>query len=275
MDQENEPELETQHRFLDEAGDTTFYGKGKRLIVGELGVSRSFSIGMLKVAEDLPTLRQKVRDLQDEVAADKYLNTIPSVQKKIAKNGFFFHATDDPPEVRQIMFKFLAKLDVSLEVIVARKIEGIYARKHNGREAEFYADVLSHLIKNKLKMNRKLVLNIAQRGNCTSNHNLSIALEKAKTRARQKVKDDEMVCDVVFNVQNQYTEPILNIADYLCWPVQRVFERGEMRYYDFIGEKIRLVVDLYDQEKYEGWKHYYKPGTNPLTAANKLGPHSA
>ena len=84
-----------------------------------------------------------------------------------------------------------------------------------------------------------------------------------------------MACDVVFNVQNQHTEPILNIADYLCWPVQRVFERGETRYYDFIQDKISRVVDLYDAKNYAGWKHYYKPRKNPLTAANKIDPHSA
>jgi hypothetical protein len=54
---------------------------------------------------------------------------------------------------------------------------------------------------------------------------------------------------VVFNVQNHQTEPLLNIADYLCWPVQRIFERGEMRYYNFVQEKISLVVDLYDSER--------------------------
>ena len=101
---------------------------------------------------------------------------IPSVRKKIDKAGFHFHATDDPPEVRQLMYKFIAGLDVSVEVVVARKIPNLYATKHNGKEAEFYADVLSHLIKNKMKMNQKLVLNIAQRANCTKNQNLDVAL---------------------------------------------------------------------------------------------------
>ena len=169
-------EAVTEHRFLDESGDTTFYGKGKRLIIGEPGVSRVFSIGMLKVKEDLDALRRKVADLQDEVAVDEYLNVIPSVKKKVKKGGFYFHATDDPPEVRQKMFRFIRGLDVSMEVMVARKIPGLYATKHNGKEVEFYADVLSHLINNKLKMDRKLVLNIAQRANCTKHQNLEAGL---------------------------------------------------------------------------------------------------
>jgi hypothetical protein len=48
-------------------------------------------------------------------------------------------------------------------------------------------------------------------------------------------------------VQTHYTEALLNVADYLCWSVQRVFERGETRYYDFLGDRINLVVDLYSE----------------------------
>jgi hypothetical protein len=54
--------------------------------------------------------------------------------------------------------------------------------------------------------------------------------------------------------QNHQTEPLLNIADYFCWAIQRVFERGETRYYDFIRKKNSFVVDLYDNEKWEGSK---------------------
>jgi hypothetical protein len=53
--------------------------------------------------------------------------------------------------------------------------------------------------------------------------------------------------------------------------VQRVFEQGEVRHSNYLGEKIRLVVDLYDREKYEGSRNYYDR-KNPLTVQNKLGP---
>ncbi len=39
---------EFYHRFLDEAGDTTFFGKGKIPIVGSAGVSKAFILGMVK-----------------------------------------------------------------------------------------------------------------------------------------------------------------------------------------------------------------------------------
>ncbi|HEY4983620.1 MAG TPA: DUF3800 domain-containing protein [Verrucomicrobiae bacterium] len=266
---DSSPTFQNSHRFLDEAGDTTFYGKGKVIVIGQPGVSLAFSLGMAKFNSDLNTLRQSVVELQHSVEADDYLKGIPSVQKKIAKGGFHFHATDDPPEVRERMFKFIKTVDCSLEIVVGRKMPSLFLRKHNGKESEFYADLLSHLVKTKLKQDQKLVLNVAERGPSTKNANLDLALQKAVDRFGKKWDVSEIRSKVVFNVQNPRSEPLLNIADYLCWAVQRVFERGEMRHYDFVREKISLVVDLYDSANYEGSQNYYTRN-RPLTAANKL-----
>lgn len=51
--------------------------------------------------------------------------------------------------------------------------------------------------------------------------------------------------------------------------VQRVFERGEIRYYDFVKERVSTVLDLYDVDNYKGFQNYYGP-KHPLTSANKL-----
>lgn len=75
----------------------------------------------------------------------------------------------------------------------------------------------------------------------------------------------------MFNVTNPRRESVLWVADYLCWAVQRVLEKGETRYYDFAREKIALVVDLYDMGNYQHGRNYYTR-ERPLTAQNKLGP---
>jgi hypothetical protein len=268
-DQTATPPVVSNHRFLDEAGDTTFYGKGKVMMLGRPGVSLAFALGMVKFNADLISTRKAVTELQQAVAADGYLNTIPSVQKKIGQGGFHFHATDDPPEVRERMFKFIKTIDCSLEVMVGRKLPSLFLRKHNGRESEFYADLLSHLLKTKLRQDQKLVLNIAERGLSTRNANLELALQKAMDRFGKKWHVSEIRSQVVFNVQTPRTEPLLNVADYLCWAVQRVFERGEMRHYEFVREKVGWVVDLYDSANYEGNRNKYTR-ERPLTAENKL-----
>lgn len=266
--------LKEYHRFLDESGDTTFYGKGKRIIIGEEGVSNCFILGMVKFKTKLEPIRDKVLAMQREIENDEYY-LIPSIRKKVEKSGFYFHAKDDIPEIREKFFRYIKTINCSFEAIVARKIPELYENKHKGMEAVFYADLLSHLLKNKLLNKDKIVLNIAGRGKSTKNHNLELALTMARERFTKSHPEKELNTKVVFNVLDQTNEPLLNIADYFCWTIQNVFERGNLRFYNYLKDKISQVVDLYDFESYgkEGWPNYYGP-KNPLTVKNKISPLS-
>ncbi|MEI8313387.1 MAG: DUF3800 domain-containing protein [Verrucomicrobiota bacterium] len=271
MSPDTPPPREKIHRFLDEAGDTAFFGKGRIPILGQPGVSRSFGLGMVEFASPVSEVRSQVHQLCRAVEADAYLNSIPSVAKRIQAGGFFFHAKDDPPEVRERLFKWIRETDCSLEMVVGRKIPALFARKHNGKDQEFYADLLSHLLKDKLKLGHRLVINIAERGKTTRNHVFELALAKARERFAKNQDAAAISSEVVFNVQNPRTEPLLCVADYLAWTVQRVFERGETRYYDFVRERVAVVADLYDAENHAGSRNFYTP-RHPLTPKNKLGP---
>lgn len=262
---------EVHHRFLDETGDTTFYGKGRKLIVGQQGVSLSFGLGVVRINHPLEEVRREVRALEVQVETDPLLNAIPSVQKRIASGGFFFHACKDSPDVRTVLLHYLRDLPCEAELVVARKIPTLFEKQHHGREEEFYADLLAHLIKSRLKRAGTLVLNVAERGSSTREKVLTEALRLATERATKKWGGENLKARVVFNVQTPRTEPLLTVSDYLCWAVQRVFEQGDVRHYNYLAEKIRLVVDLYDREKYEGSRNFYDK-RNPLTAGNKIGP---
>jgi hypothetical protein len=262
---------EKRHRFLDETGDPTFYGKGRKLIVGEHGVSLSFGIGIVRIDAPLEDARRRVKALETEVEQDPLLNAIPSVQKRIVSGGFYFHACKDTPEVRAVLLRFLRALPCEAEIVIARKIPALFEKTHNGREEEFYADLLAHLIKGRLKKPGTLVLNVAQRGSSTRDKVLTTALALATERAAKKFGKQNLQTKTVFNVQSPRTEPLLTISDYLCWAVQRVFEKGEVRFYNYLSEKIRVVIDLYDSARYQGNRNYYDK-KNPLTAANKIGP---
>jgi hypothetical protein len=265
------PMPEVHHRFLDETGDTTFYGKGRKLIIGKEGVSLSFGLGVVRIDRPLEEVRREIRALQTQVENDPLLNTIPSVQKRVASGGFFFHACKDSPDVRAVLLRYVRELECEAEVVLARKIPALFEKQHHGREEEFYADLLAHLVKNRLKRAGTLVLNVAERGSSTRERVLTEALRLAKERAAKKWGGENLKARVVFNVQNPRTEPLLTVSDYLCWAVQRVFEQGEVRHYNYLAEKLRLVVDLYDREKYTGSRNYYDK-KNPLTAENKIGP---
>jgi hypothetical protein len=105
----------------------------------------------------------------------------------------------------------------------------------------------------------------------SANFQIPPSLRLATTRAAKRWGGGSLQARVVFNVQTPRIEPLLTISDYLSWAVQRVFERGDVRYYNYLTAKIRLVVDLYDRDKYEGYRNYYDK-KNPLTAQNKIGP---
>ncbi|MDR6803231.1 hypothetical protein J2Y45_000501 [Dyadobacter sp. BE34] len=260
-----------RHRFLDEAGDTTFYGKGKVPIVGQQGVSKCFILGMLKINEPLEKVREKILSLQEAIEKDPYFGQVSSIEKRKAKGGFYIHAKEDIPEIRRMAFQLIKTINCRFEAIVARKMYVVYERKHNGTEAEFYADLLSHLLKNKLNKYDKLVLNIAKRSKCTTHANLQKGLNKSVERSIMRNPVGANDCEVVFNVQAPTSEPILNIADYFCWAIQRVFEKGETRFYDFISDKISQVIDVYDfdnfrQPKGKSGAHYGK--RRKLTSEN-------
>jgi len=274
MSEKNKKMLKLYHRFLDESGDTSFYGKKKRIIVGEEGVSNCFILGMVKFKTKLDPIRESIIRMQNVITSDEYYQDIPSIKKKLDKGGYYFHAKDDIPEVREKFFRYINTLNCSFEAVVARKLPELYENKHKGNEAWFYADLLSHLLKNKLTNNDKIVLNIASRGKSTKNHNLELALLKAKERFENSHPNKDIKTKVVFNVMEQTNEPLLNIADYFCWTIQNVFERGNIRYYNFLKDKISTIIDLYDFENYgKNWSNYYGK-QNPLTAKNKISPPS-
>ena len=261
------------HYFLDEAGDSTFYGKGRVPILGQAGVSNCFILGLLKVNKPLEGVRKKIIDLQRRIAEDPYYKQVRSILKKKWKHEYFLHATDDIPEVRKSAFELIKSIDCNFEAVVARKIYYLFEKKHNAREAEFYADLLSHLLKNRLGRYDRLVLNISERSGCTASNNLQQGLNKALAQVRFREARRAIQFKVVFNVQKPTIEPLLNIADYLCWSIQRVFEMGETRYYDYVSDKISVVWDLYDFAKAGGGKNYYSK-TRKLTEANCINEKS-
>ena len=229
----------TYHRFLDEAGDTTFFGKNKTPILGTHGVSNYFILGMLTLHEPLENVRIKILRLHQEIISDPYFEQIPSIRKKENLAGYFLHAKDDIPEVRKMAFDLIKSIDASFETVIEKKDYMIYEKKHNGKQSEFYADMLSRLIHNMVDGQSKIVLNIAHRSRCTTQTNLEKGLQKAIVIARNKNIDFNQNADIVLNVQQPTGEPIINIPDYYLWAIQRWVEKKEGRYISFLEDKIK------------------------------------
>ena len=182
--------------------------------------------------------------LEQEVLNNPYFQ-VASVHKKRNNTGrFYFHATDDLPELRMLFYNFIQQVDCEFEAIVANKSIERFVKKHNGNEKEFYADLLSHLLEKTLELKTTNIFIISRRGNTTRVANLENGLNKAVERFKQSKPDMKMQGNIIFDIQSPITEPLLTIADYLCWAIQRKFEKGEGRFFDYIKNKVTVVTEI-------------------------------
>ncbi|MHB1443386.1 MAG: hypothetical protein ACYCXO_11645 [Candidatus Humimicrobiaceae bacterium] len=110
------------------------------------------------------------------------------------------------------------------------------------------------LFENKLHLKPVNYLYFAVRGNKKRQSPLNNAIITARNIFEKKYnKKIDSECMVI--PQTPTGEPCLQITDYINWAVYRAFIKGEERYINYIIEKISLIVDVYDFEKYP--KNYY------------------
>eukprot|EP01035_Chromulina_nebulosa_P058137 gene58137-79622_t len=156
---------QTQHFFIDESGNPTFYANRKRPLWEEPDFDPVLMLGMI-VVEDRKALRKQILDFREQLLANPLLNSIHSVTQP----DWFFHASKDHSDIRLKFFEFLYNLEgvqcyivigllrdytktqktsiegVQCYIVIGRKNPAIFHSKHNGNASEFYFDVLNKLL---------------------------------------------------------------------------------------------------------------------------------
>lgn len=236
-------EVKPRWYYVDEAGDPIFFSKGKGIIIGTEGCSRTFSVGFLRTY-DPQAIRSKLADVRLEILNDRYLKDIPSIVRTLRA----FHAKDDVPEVRKLVYEALDKMDFVAQVVVGRKRIQMFNTKHKGSADLFYDDLVGHLFSRQLHLATENTIIFARRGNKTRQHALRTAVEAGTQKFRDKYKG-AAVTKVNIDTSQPAQEPVLQAIDYVLWAVQRAFERSEMRFFEYMRDKIELVWDVYDFKK--------------------------
>jgi hypothetical protein len=248
--------------FVDEAGDSVFYDRYGDFIVGKEGCSRILILGVFRIADPKP-IREKLSATRKQIAQDQYLKGIPSMAKSLVA----FHATDDCPEVRQLVFKAIAGMNIKAKIYVARKIENVFRRKYHAKENLFYDDLVTRLFEDQLHLAAHNKIYFAVRGAKTRQKPMEEAIrlgvEKFENKWSKKVQSK-----VEIQAQTPSGEPCLQVVDYINWAVYRAYTKNEMRFFDTIKEKVGLLVDLFDTEKYP--KNFYD-SRNPFEV-QKISP---
>jgi hypothetical protein len=256
------------HYFIDEAGTPTLFGRRGKNIVG-LETSQFFLLGKLEIGNP-PALSKALHDLRQQLLADPYFNRAPSMKPEEGKTAVNFHAKDDLAEVRDRVFHLLLEQDVRFSAVVRDKqrlVEQVQARnqaepKYRYNENEIYDELVSQLFKTGFHQADHFELVFASRGKKDRNAALRLALQKAQQIYEQSFGIKSMhTVNVV--TSNPVQDAGLQAVDYFLWALQRLYEKGEDRFWSFVWPKVRAVHDL-DDTREHSFGTIYTP-QKPLT----------
>ncbi|CAN5828333.1 hypothetical protein BH11PLA1_BH11PLA1_01180 [soil metagenome] len=253
--------------FVDEAGDTTLFDARGSLIVGKPGVSRCFMLGVADIT-DVSTATARLQELRKNLLADPYFRGVPSMSSDGGKTALCFHAKDDLPEVRREVFRLLPTLPATVQIVIRRKetlaqeARALFAIGRRLGASDTYDDLVKRLFKNLLHRGTETHVCFARRGKDDRHDSLTRALARAAENFRSQWNRDT---PVRFTIRSSTpsADPCLQIADYLLWAVQRLFERGEDRYFQLVAPQCKLIIDL-DDRSLKPYGRWYT-SKDPLT----------
>lgn len=228
--------------FIDESGDPAFYASGNRCIVGTEGFKPLLLIGIVKLT-DKKVIRNAILQFMDELKNDPLYDTLPCINNS---NGWYLHASYDNKEVQVKFADFLRKLNgFEFYCIIGRKRLDVFHKKHNGNETEFYFDLVTHLIKNRLDCEDIFYQILLSARNKNTQYKLKEAIDKAiqsDNASRETPLQIKYNCEIVLSKNT----PELSIVDYLLWALQRYLIQGERRFFKALQAKYNLIIDLYN-----------------------------
>ncbi len=249
---------------VDEAGDGTLFNKRKQTVVGREGCSNYFILGALEVREP-ESLNNAMESLRSNLTADQYLSSIPSMQHSRKKTAVAFHAKDDCAEVRREVYKLLMQQDVRFFAVARDKhviVENVL--KHNQAKSSYryhpnqlYDRCVSRLFKERLHKEDAYVIQFSKRGNKSRTVALRNAIEQARNNLR-KSWGIKATAPIEIIPATPAQAGGLQAVDYFLWALQRLYEREEDRYWEYVASKVSLVHDVDDTRLSEYGEYYSK-----------------
>ncbi len=248
-----------RYYFVDEAGDLTLFNKRGKVLIGQEGCSSYFILGVAHIINP-HDVRNKLDNLRIKILSDPYLKDIPSVH---SKTKLSFHAKDDCPEVRREVYRLISSLDIRVYCIIRRKMSILQAVKSQNQndttwrysQNKIYDDCVKRVFKDRLHSAEENHVTFARRGKSDRNKTLFIELSKAITNFE---KTSGTVVNSSHKVASNYpsNESFLQIIDYCLWALQRLYERHEDRYFNYLKEKFLRAIDIDDKRSKEYGVYY-------------------
>jgi hypothetical protein len=256
------------HSYVDESGDLTIVGRGGRSVLGNEGVSRYFMVGVAHLADPV-ALRKDMESLRRKLLNDPYLSGICSMNPESGKTARSFHAKNDCPEIRMAVFRMLAGHHIRVQVGIRRKeclldvVRLAHSLKVGWNPDTLYDDLVKRLFKRSLHKADENRICFARRGKSGREKALARAIERARANFQ---RDTGIVSNSSTQIHSAFPseEPGLQAVDYFLWAIQRMYERGEDRFFRSMAAHYSLVMDLDDKRSGKPYGTWYSD-KNPLT----------
>ena len=162
--------------------------------------------------------------------------------------GDCFHATTDAQEVRDRVYETLRASDFRFQATICEKSKA--QPQVRVSKARFYQYPwfyhFKHGIAPYLAPDDRLVVTAASIGNKKERTTYTNALRDV---VQQSAPDIPWVVDF----RPALADPMLQVADYCAWAVQRAWERGDQRSLDLIRDKMTYHYELWQR----GTTHFY------------------
>jgi hypothetical protein len=256
---------EIAHFFVDEAGDLTLFGRRGKPLVNTEGVSKCFMVGVAQVL-DPSGLQEDLEVLRKSLLKDEYLKHVSSMRPDEEKTAEFFHAKDDCPEVRREVYKLLARHEIKVQVAIRRKSTLIGQARlapKTWNPNSVYDDLVKSLFKRCLHKADQNIITFARRGKSAREKALNEAIERAKANFQRDTGiESHRPTQIIPSVPSDSHG--LQAVDYYLWAIQRLYERGEDRYFAFLAPQFRLIMDFDDVRMGKRYGRWYSDA-DPLT----------
>ncbi len=227
-----------KHYFVDEAGEPNLFDKRGRALVGRKDDPRYFMIGFIELAgPDL--VAQKLDGLRRELLADPYFSGVPSMQPERKRTALYFHANNDPWEVKYEVIKLLRSFNVKATVGIRRRDSLL--RQHRalyestGRKYKpnaVYDDLVAEVFRGKLHPGDENRVMFARRG------------ERDRGRALKRALLGAGGGSPAVSSAYPHEAAGLQVVDYYLWAVQRMREMGEDRFFRALESQYESVMNL-------------------------------
>ena len=271
MPEEPERTSSLRYYFVDEAGDPMLFNRRKEVVVGSGGSSSYFILGLLDVNDPL-LLEVELTALRGRLLSDQYFHHVPSMQAERKKTAISFHAKDDIPEVRREVYSLLMLHEMKFFAVVRDKRRIVQLVQERNRKSptyryhpnQLYDRCVSRLFKERLHKDAGYTIYFSRRGSKDRTVALKVALETARSNFRRTwdIQGSGPI-DVCPMIARQSAG--LQAVDYFLWALQRLYERGDSRYWEYVWPSVSLVHDV-DDVSQNSYGEYYTQ-KNPLTAA--------